>query len=47
MGTLLRAKPLKGGDAELRDYRNDVAKSAEPPALTRRVDAGGSFLGSS
>src|SRR6266699_2671056 len=33
---LLRAKPPKGGDAELRDYRNVVAKSAEPPAMTHK-----------
>jgi len=30
--TLLRAKPSKGGDAELRDYRDCIATSAEPPA---------------
>src|SRR5437870_13658028 len=32
LDTLLRAKPPKGGDAELRDYRDTVAKSAGPPA---------------
>jgi len=30
--TLLRAKPPKGGDAELRDYSDVVATSAGPPA---------------
>jgi hypothetical protein len=30
--TLLRAESSKGDDAELRDYSNAVAKSAEPPA---------------
>jgi hypothetical protein len=30
---LLIAKPPKGGDAELRDYSEFFAKSAEPPAI--------------
>src|SRR6266851_4039603 len=34
--TLLRANPSKDGDAEPRDYREIVAKSAGPPA-TRDV----------
>jgi hypothetical protein len=32
---LLRAKPPKGGDAELRDYRGFPATSAGPPASVK------------
>src|SRR5258705_4526596 len=44
--TLLRAKPSKGGDAELRDYR-DSSRHVRRAASATTLDAGGFFFGGS